>query len=117
MPDRPIDAGELAALLGIVTLPVTLPVLAGVNVTFSVVLCPGDKIVPDAPLALKPGPEMLTFESVTLAVPEFVTEIGCDATLPTLTLPKLNDAGLTERVPTSAGLVPVDDEDVLPLLR
>jgi hypothetical protein len=78
VPDRPIDAGELAALLGIETLPVTLPVLAGVNVTFNVVLCPGDKIVPDAPLALKPAPEMLTLEMVTLVVPEFLTEIDCE---------------------------------------
>jgi len=96
-------------------LPVMLPVLAGVNVTFNVVLCPGDKIAPDAPLALKPGPEMLTFEIVTLDVPEFVTEIGCDATLPTLTLPKLKDAGFTERVPIAAGVIALD-EDVMATL-
>ena len=114
VPDRPIDTDELEALLGIVTVPVTLAAVAGVNVTVTVALCPADRTAPDAPLALKPEPETLTLPIVTLPVPEFVTEICCDATLPMSTLPKLRDVELMERVPVAGGVLPPDDEDEPP---
>jgi len=68
--------GELAALLVIVTLPVTPVLLAGVNITIKGAFCPGARICPvEIPLAPKPAPEMLTFEMVMLVLPEFVTVV------------------------------------------
>src|SRR5258707_437955 len=66
--------GELLALLVTVALPVTLPVTAGAKVAFNVAVCPGVRICPvDTPLTLKPAPEMLTLEMVTLELPEAVS--------------------------------------------
>jgi len=88
-------AGEFVALLVIVTLPVTLPVAAGAKVTFKVAVCPGVRIVPaDTPLALKPAPEMLTFEIVTLELPELVSVTARVLLAPVFTLPKLKLVGL-----------------------
>jgi hypothetical protein len=56
-------------------LPVTLPLAAGANVTLRAADCPGVRIIPVAiPAALKPAPEMLTLEMVTLAVPALVKD-------------------------------------------
>jgi hypothetical protein len=67
-------SGEFEALLDTVTLPVKFPVDAGVNVALKVAICPGVKIKPvDTPLAVKPAPEMLTFEMVTLEFPALVS--------------------------------------------
>src|SRR6266478_9871863 len=88
-------AGELVALLVTETLPVTLPVAAGAKVTFKVAVCPGVRIVPaDTPLALKPAPEMLTFEIVTLELPELVSVTARVLLAPVFTLPKLKLVGL-----------------------
>src|ERR1700758_103425 len=88
------EIGEFVALLVIVTLPVTLPIAAGIKVTFKVAVLPGVRTVPaDTPLALKP-PEMLTFEIVTLELPEFVIVTGRLELVPVLTFPKLRLAGL-----------------------
>ena len=93
-PDRPIVVGEFVALLVTVTLPVTPPTDAGAKSTFNVVLCPGARICPvDTPLALKPGPAMLTFETVTLEFPELVSVIEAPLFPPTLMLPKLTLGG------------------------
>src|ERR1700674_3678688 len=75
VPVRGMIAGELVASLAMVTLaPGTLPIAAGAKVTFRVAFCPGGMTCPvDTPLALKPAPEMLTFEMVTLALPELVS--------------------------------------------
>ena len=55
-------------------LPVALPVAVGVNVAVKVAFCPA-LIVRGVviPLKLYPVPEMLAAETVTLAVPEFVS--------------------------------------------
>ena len=45
-PEREIVAGELEALLPTVTLPVKFPADTGVNVSFRVADCPGDRIKP-----------------------------------------------------------------------
>jgi len=47
-------------------------------------------------LMLKPAPDALAAETVTLAVPEFVNVKGTDELLPTSMLPKLMLEGLAE---------------------
>ena len=87
--------GEFGALLVTVTLPVTLPVEAGVKVAFSVAVCPEDRMVPVAtPLALKPGPETLTFEIETPEPPALASVTGKLATASIVTLPKFSVDGL-----------------------
>src|SRR5579862_2398714 len=96
--------GELAASLITVMLPAAFPVAVGVNVTFMVALCPGVRICPvDTPMALKPAPEMLTFEMVTLAFPEFVSVEERVLLAPTFRLPKLKLDGLAVSVMVTTG--------------
>jgi hypothetical protein len=87
--------GEFVALLVTDALPVTLPVAAGAKVTFNVAVCPGVRIVPaDTPLELKPAPEMLVFEIVTLELPEFVSVTGRVLLARVFMSPKLKLVGL-----------------------
>jgi hypothetical protein len=70
-------------------LPFTTPVVAGVNMAVTTADCPGSIIEPvDKPLALKPAPDTLTFEIVTLALPVFIKVRACWLLLDTLTSPK-----------------------------
>src|SRR5690242_9438960 len=104
-PDRLTDTGEFEALLAMVTLPVTLPVAAGANVTFSVTTCPGVMICPlDTPEAVKPAPEIVTLETVILTPPEFVRVTPRALLLPTITLPKLRVVVLGVSAPGVAAL-------------
>jgi hypothetical protein len=69
-----MESGELVALLATETLPVTLPAAAGANVAVKAAVCPGAKMSPEeTPLALKPEPDTVTFEIVTLEFPAFVS--------------------------------------------
>src|ERR1700686_3689592 len=73
-PVSEIIVDGFSSLLLMVTLPDALPRAAGVNVAFSVAVCPPARMVPlGMPLALKPGPEMLTLEIVTLEPPELLS--------------------------------------------
>jgi hypothetical protein len=73
VPVRVIVAGEFEALLVTLTLPVALPTTAGAKVTLTLAVCPGDKTSPvTPPPALKPAPETVTFEIVTLKFPMLV---------------------------------------------
>jgi hypothetical protein len=84
------------------TLPLALPVAEGANCALNVVFCPAASASgTDKPAMLKPVPEALAAEIVTLAVPEFVNVTVCDALLPTNTLPKLTLAGLGVSCPCS----------------
>src|SRR5260370_42379110 len=77
------------------TLPVTLPVAAGAKTTFKVADCPGVTTSPaDTPLALKPAPETLMFEMVTLELPEFVSVTGRVLLALVFTFPKFKLVGL-----------------------
>jgi hypothetical protein len=96
-----IVAGELVALLATVTPPVTLPVDVGAKVTFKVADCPGARTVPeDTLLALKPAPDVLTPEIVTLELPEFVRVTPRVLVAPVSMLPKLKlvELALSTRV-------------------
>ncbi len=109
VPARPTIAGELTALLAIVTLaPPALPALPGANVTINVVDCPGIRIVPpETPLALKPAPLTLTLDMSMLEFPVFVNVEPKDLLLPGVTVPKFKLAGLTPSEVLAAEPVPV----------
>ena len=95
VPKSAIWTGEFVPLLVTVTLPVTIPVAAGANVTVKVAVWPADMMSPaGTPLATKPAPDMPTFEMVTFEVPRFVNVTFWWLLLDMATLPKSN-----ERVP------------------
>ena len=82
------------------TLPVALPVAEGANCPLKVVLCPAASVSgTDKPVMLKPVPEVLAAEIVTLAVPELLKVKVCVPLPPTSTLPKLKLEGLAVSVP------------------
>ncbi len=96
VPLREIVAGEFVALLATVTLPVTLPEPVGAKVTFKVAPFPAARMSPlDKPLALKPGPEMLSPEMVMLALLELVSVTLLLLLAPTFIAPKLKVEGVT----------------------
>ena len=108
VPDKLIETGEFAALLATVALPVMFPVAAGVKLTLNSTACPGDRIRPaETPVAVKPGPEMVTFAIVMLELPEFVKVTPNVLVLPELTLPKLKADVLTVSAPATALTVSV----------
>jgi len=88
VPDKLILVGEFAALLVMVTVPDTLPVLEGAKATGRLAVCPGLRTLPDMLVALKPGPETLMLEIVTLELPELVKVTSRELRLPTMMLPK-----------------------------
>ncbi len=82
------------------TLPVALPVAEGANCALKVVFCPTARVSGmDKPVMLKPVPEALAAEMVTLAVPELLSVKVCVPLPPTSTLPKLKLEGLAVSVP------------------
>ena len=95
VPDKLIVVGELAALLVTTTLPDTAPDPEGAKLTFTLVLCPGLKMMPDRPVALKPEPETPTLEIVALELPELVRVALKELLLPVSMLPKLKLDGFT----------------------
>ena len=98
MPESEIESGEFVALLATVTLPVTLPDAEGLNVAVSVAVWPALSIRPEeTPLAVKPAPETVTPETVTVELPAFVSVTLSELLLETFTLPKLKDEELALR--------------------
>src|ERR1700730_1215736 len=103
IPDNVIVVGEFAALLVTTTLPVTLPAAAGANVTFAVAVCPGFSATPaERPLAVKPPPETVIFEIVTVELPVFVSVVLWLLLLFTLTLAKVKAEVLEISCPETA---------------
>src|SRR5579863_3608200 len=93
-----MESGEFVALLATETLPVTLPAAAGAKVAVKVAACPGVRMSPEeTPVALKPAPETVTFEIVTLELPAFVSVTDRVLLLDTFTLPKLKEDELELR--------------------
>jgi hypothetical protein len=100
VPDNEIESGDPGALLVIEMLPLAAPVELGANSAVKVVFSPAPSVSGvDNPLMLKPAPEALAAEMVTLAVPPFASVIVCDALAPTRTLPKLKLEGLAVSCP------------------
>ena len=90
VPESETAIGELVASLVNVTVPVAAAADAGAKVTFRVAVCPGATTCPvETPLAMKPAPEMLTFETVTFEFPALVKVTPKIFVLPTPTLEKL----------------------------
>ena len=82
------------------TLSVALPVAEGANCALKVVFWPAARVSgTDKPVMLKPVPEALAAEMVTLAVPELLNVKVCVPLLPTNTFPKLKLDGLAVSVP------------------
>src|SRR5579862_6743796 len=100
MPLSAIVSGEPGALLVIETLPVALPAVVGANFALKVVFDPA-LIVTGAvsPDMLKPVPDALAAEIVTLAVPVLDTVTGTVEEAPVRRLPKLTLAGFAESAP------------------
>jgi hypothetical protein len=88
MPDREMLAGELVALLLTVILPAAAPLADGANVEVIVVVCPGARVMPLAPVELKPAPATITCAIVTLEFPALVIVMFCVLLAETFTLPK-----------------------------
>ena len=101
-------AGELPALLDTVMLPEEAPDADGVNITFSVAVCPGATICPDGtPLAVNPAPETVTLETVTSEFPAFVKITDSVLLLPMFTLEKFKLVWLALRMYVAAFTVSV----------
>ena len=87
--------GELVALLATATEPVTLPVEVGSKLTLKLAVWPAASVRGMlGPLTLKPVPDAVAVEIVTLALPVFVATMGSVLELPTVTLPKATLDGL-----------------------
>lgn len=100
VPLSAIVRGEPGALLVIEMLPLALPATVGANFAVKDVFCPAFRVIGVAnPLMLKPLPEGLAPDIVTLAVPVFVSVTPTDPLLPTSRFPKLTPAGLAESCP------------------
>ena len=89
--------GELGVSLTSERLPVTLPALAGAKAALKLVLCPALRDSGTVrPVMLKPFPEGVACEMVTLAVPELIRVMVWELRVPTATSPKLALGGTTE---------------------
>ena len=95
LPARVTVAGELLALLAMLTPPGTLPAAAGAKLTVRVALWPGASTCPLLmPLTLKPVPVTLIPDTVTLELPLFERVVFRLLVAPTFTFPKLKLVGL-----------------------
>jgi hypothetical protein len=104
VPLKGIASGELGPLLTRDTDPLTLPVVVGANAALKLVLAPAAIVAGiESPLIVKPAPDALAAEIVTLAVPLFFRLMVCELVLPVTTLPKLT----LEGVGVSCACVPV----------
>jgi len=104
VPLREIVISEVGALLTSVIEPVTLPAVLGPNTALNVAALP-DPMVNGVviPVVLKPAPETVTEEIVTVAVPPFVRLMDCELFVPVVTLPNAAVVG----VAANCGCVPV----------
>ena len=76
------------ALLLTVMFPVAAPLAEGANVEVRVVACPGARVIPFAPVVLKPAPATSTCAIVTLEFPALVMVMFWVLLPDTFTLPK-----------------------------
>ncbi len=89
-PDSEMMAGELVALLAMVTIPARFPAAAGAKATSNVASCPGARIIPvETPRVVNPAPELLTLEMDTLEFPALVIVIPKTLLPPRATFPKV----------------------------
>jgi hypothetical protein len=92
-------------------LPLTFPLLWGVNVTLKVRLWPAFKVVGTLkPLVANPAPVTVAVERCSNDPPVFVRICECDWVLPTCTVPKAMLVGFAARAP---GARPVPESGML----
>jgi len=97
VPDKLMTSGEGVPFVVNVMLPVTGFAEDGVKTASNVVLPPAAIVVDvDNPVWLKPVPDTLICENVRVALPLFLSVIGCELLLPSATVPKLTLDGLAE---------------------
>ena len=90
VPLRAMVLGELGALLTSETLPDTLPMVAGANCTLKVLDCPAARVSGRVrPVMLKPVPETVACETLTVVLPVFVSTTLWVLVVAAVTLPKL----------------------------
>ena len=108
MPESVIVLGEPGAVLVTVTVPVSLPAVAGLKITLNVMLCPTTRVsgVPD-PLSVNPAPLSAICDIVTFVLPEFFTVTLWVDDVPVLTFPKLRLEVLNESACNAATPVPL----------
>ena len=95
------------------TLPVALPATVGAKFTLNVALCPAVKLSGVvSPLALKPLPETVRCEMLTLALPMFVSVTGWLLLLSTFTLAKFRLPGLALSFSVAAVPLPLSGTEV-----
>ena len=95
VPLRAIISGELGALLTSETVPVTLPAALGVKTALNVALLPAAMVSGTVrPVMLKPLPDTVAWEIVTLALPALDNLMVCELLVPVITLPKLALVGV-----------------------
>jgi hypothetical protein len=89
VPDRTIVTVGLLALSVTVILPLAGPSADGVKETFIATEVPGERVTPlDMPIAEKPAPPIVTFETITFELLVFVKVTTRVLAPPTLTFPK-----------------------------
>jgi hypothetical protein len=102
VPDNGMARVGFEAFEVIVTLPLTLPADAGVNVVLKLALCPAVSVIGVViPLRMNPVPLIPTWEIVTLEPPVLVIVPERDCLLPTVTLPKLRLVGFDASAPAA----------------
>jgi hypothetical protein len=108
LPLTPIVVGELLALLANVIVPLAFPAVVGAKPTLTDTLCPAARLIGSVgPAAVNAPVDALSEESVTAVPPVFVTETVWEVVLPTLTFPRLTDAGLAVIAPGVEAEVPM----------
>jgi hypothetical protein len=109
VPLNAIVVGEFGALLTIEMLPLALPAVVGANLALNVVLSPAPNVSGVLnPLMVRPVPDTVALDIVTLAVPEFVNVMDWVPLLPTATDPKFTLEGLAATWPC----IPVPDNAI-----
>lgn len=98
--------GPLEALLVNDSAPETAPLVVGLKATWNDELCPAGIVNgKEAPVGTNCDPLAASADTVTLA-PVALIVSACVAVEPTLTLPKLSDAGVTVSCPLAVAVVP-----------
>jgi hypothetical protein len=107
-PESLIVVGEFEALLVTVTVPESVPVVAGAKNTLKAVLCPADKEMGGKIPLTEKFVGAVTCEIETAELPVLVSVTVCDAlVVPMVVLGKVSEAGETESV--RIGAVPVPE--------
>jgi hypothetical protein len=109
VPATASELGEFVALLTNDTVPLTLPVTFGANITFNSAVCPAAIVLPVIPVAtLNPAPVTLICEIVRLELPVFFTATCKGLDPPTISFPKFRLVVPSEIVRVALAPVPLN---------